>query len=466
MSKAIYVHRSVAEVLAKLVDGWRPRLPSLPTVHSMTWGMLDIQNVVSVDLSQERIRLQCGPPFEPGNRSANGEPLRGVLDGGLSLNVERAFWSSSRGTDSWIEGVYWTLTDPSRDPTLWIAELAGSVPEFGSNLIVRRSLNDESGGHFLLRGAYTYFVVRCAERWFLVVETPDGRQPTRKELFPDFLALQFALGRVLSIDRLLGVDAAGQVIGVVGGRFGRHVGRNSQFEAPVPMWVHDDAWAPTLFDRVSRTYRERPELRLHIPLSAFVDVLADYLVEARYLRLHVALEALAYWLMKAKQQEDAEVVDKPGWRAWVRTHEMEIRRLAKPGFEDLLFNNVKGAHRHPSGKLVALAFHEFGLDLTKEMTDELGNGRGGIVHRAVMFDESQPEVDAYLNRIAVVRTMLVALLSKIVGYRGPIQGWQRTPGHPFEPAPSSWWSPDTQAETEAQYVAVVDESQSARGVPE
>ena len=50
-------------------------------------------------------------------------------------------------------------------------------------------------------------------------------------------------------------------------------------------------------------------------------------------------------------------------------------------------------------------------------------GRGLIVHAAIMFKESQADVDAYLRKNAIVRTMLVALVAKVVGYQGAIIGW-------------------------------------------
>jgi hypothetical protein len=56
-----------------------------------------------------------------------------------------------------------------------------------------------------------------------------------------------------------------------------------------------------------------------------------------------------------------------------------------------------------------------------------------------MFEDSQDSANPYVLRVAIVRTALVALLARIIGYDGEISGWTAQPGRPFEPASEHWW---------------------------
>jgi hypothetical protein len=50
----------------------------------------------------------------------------------------------------------------------------------------------------------------------------------------------------------------------------------------------------------------------------------------------------------------------------------------------------------------------------------------------------------------VVRTMLVAVLAKAVGYGGAVIGWEREPGRPYRTPNSEWWSVDPSVRKAAQ----------------
>lgn len=95
--------------------------------------------------------------------------------------------------------------------------------------------------------------------------------------------------------------------------------------------------------------------------------------------------------------------------------------------------------------------------MTEDMAAELDEeGRGLIVHAAIMFKESQADVDAYLRKNAIVRTMLVALVAKVVGYQGAIIGWNHRPGHAYEEPDTSWWPVDQAVRTAARRMYLVD----------
>ena len=96
-----------------------------------------------------------------------------------------------------------------------------------------------------------------------------------------------------------------------------------------------------------------------------------------------------------------------------------------------------GVYRLSSGRVVPSAFLAFEVTLTPEMTIEL-EGRDVIVHQGIMSpDDFDPKV--VQHRVATIRTLLVALIAKTVGYGGAINGWEVGQlGYPMEP--HAWWT--------------------------
>lgn len=84
------------------------------------------------------------------------------------------------------------------------------------------------------------------------------------------------------------------------------------------------------------------------------------------------------------------------------------------------------------------------------MVQELEDGRGRIVHTAIMYEERQEQLDAYTRPIALVRTMLVALLARVVGYTGAILGWDSDPHRSVQLADSAWWQVDSRTRLRAR----------------
>ena len=284
------------------------------------------------------------------------------------------------------------------------------------------------------------------DRWFLIVDSGQTR-PVRKDIFNDLLALQFVLGTAFYFDVLEGLSDGRQCVARVGGRCGRDHRHRPRTEDVVPTHFVQEHWPAAFFEAISRAYRERPNLRLHIALSFYLDGLASFHVEGRYLLQHVGLEAFAHWLLKEQEGADEPaLVDKPKWKAWLKENKDTIRGLAVPGSEETLYSKVTSIPaRRASSMVVEAAFQRFALAVVPEMADELENGRNVVVHTAVMFEERREDVNDYLMRIAIVRTMLTALLAKVVGYQGAILGWGREYRRPYSEADTSWWTVDPAA---------------------
>ncbi len=345
------------------------------------------------------------------------------------------------------------MSHPNHPTRLWVAAVTGLALRWAKgNLLIQRQVEHDGEGYnettsgYRVAGGYTYYLVNRSDEskdWFIVVDA-GAETPTKTILHRDMLAMQFVLGRPFRFDILYGVDEHGEQVAMLGGSHGRSGRQGQRNDPPVPLELFGPCWVAQCFEAISNTYRQRPELRLHIPLAFYLDAFASHHVEGRYLHLHVALEAFAYWLLE-QQPKDLEVplVDKVKWRAWLKANEGAIKGVATPGMEATLFNNITSVPaRRASSRVVqdAFALEAINLTVTPEMAVELDDeGRGKIVHTAVMFEESQAEVDAYLDRIALVRTMLVGLIARVVGYDGAIAGWTHQPQRAHDEADPTWW---------------------------
>jgi hypothetical protein len=400
--------------------------------------------------------------------SLRNKALEGELADGSRFSAELAYLDIDRAVAR-----YWTLTHPERAPLLWVAALDGlrSLKAAGNLAVIYEEGDGDSQTthrsieHHRFLGAYAYYLVCCADAWFLIVDCGERGPPNREDVYPDMLAMQFVLGRAFFFDALYGLGPDGEVVGAAGGRHGRNHGDEPKEQPPVPLDVLSDHWASYFFEAISRTYRERPKLRLYIALSHYLDALASAHVENRYLVLHVALEAFSYWLLGGNDRPEAPLVDKSRWRAWLKARADEITALAAPGLGTALLNRIRSIpKRAASSRVVEDAFTSVGLTLTDEMVAELDeDGRGRIVHAAIMFEESMADVDRYLRRIALVRTMLVALVARVVGYDGRILGWERSPGRPYDAPDPTWWPVGEQARLAARRIYLADLRSGARG---
>jgi hypothetical protein len=207
---------------------------------------------------------------------------------------------------------------------------------------------------------------------------------------------------------------------------------------------------------VSAAYRNRPELRLYIPVAFYVDALAEHFVQGRYLKLHVALESFAYWVSKVMPPDVPLVADDEKWSAWVAGQRDALRELAGQDQQDALYSMVAGISKSPrTSRLVKRVFATFRSDrsisMTCEMKDELVD-RNLIVHTAEMLrDGIKPAgVDLYLDKIAFVRSLLVGLVGLVADYQGAIVGWQRERGRDYNAAPASWWPVSDEASEAAR----------------
>jgi len=455
LSTSIPVPVHLRDLLLRLAEGWAPEPIVIGAVRTLRFNELDFSHIASsVGLDGDRLVAKLsGGAYDPQVRRLLPFPMEGELEcscaGGVVVHAADIS-SVELGGELTIEFADWRVLAGDA-PSLWLGRVEGATNiGSGGNLIIERARPDGlrlgRAGHLRLSGANIYYLVQSGERsaptWRLLIDTGAG-VPDREFLERDFLILQFVLGRQFRIVELVGVSEDGSTVASLPG-LGTRKNLNRQSAPPVPFernnstWV-DECWAAVLFQRTSVAVMERPEARVAyaLALDSYLDSMTMH-VDADYLRLQVALEAFAYWILRlASHEEKMAVKDAAKWKEWVNGNEAAIRSLASPGSEDSLLNKVMSLGRWSSSRVVQSAFLTFDVKLTREMKDELQK-RNVIVHQGLMTP-GELDADDILRRIALVRTLLVALIARSVGYLGAINGWEIGHlGHALEP--EAWWS--------------------------
>lgn len=456
----IPVPENVRGLLCAIAYGWTPAPMALGRIQQLRYCGEDLSEYAEeISLHGERLKVSVKSPFGQLREFASNSEFEGVLANGtrfkgdmiLDFNQREHFSPTSAHTTLRMEAGQWTILD-SDSPSLWIGRVDGmSKLEFSGNMSIERmtpnGLRLGRTRHFFLSGAYDYFFVQSrvdAEPiWHLVIDTRGAGMPTALVWGRDFRALQFVLGRQMQIAALLGITNDKRTVACASGNKWGHL-EESAFP-PVPIQRNNDSWiqeswVALFFERLSAAWRNRPESdnAFGVALDMYLDAMKHHL-DFDYMRLQIALEAFAYWLLQHDSKEEPKLVkERKAWEKWVKKNKEEIHALASEGFEETLYMNVKNGWRLPSGKVIPTAFEKFGLPLTEEMRREL-HGRNVIVHQGLMAPAGY-DVERDLRRIGLVRTMLVALVAKASGYGGAINGWETGPlGYRLEP-PQDWWS--------------------------
>lgn len=455
LTAPIPVPDAVSNLLLRILEGWSPPMVVPGPITAMRVGGTDCSDMEPrIEISADRLivrlrnahthrRLRELLPFSMDHE------VEGELAGGGKFRAGDIV-RVSLSADLTIDTTTWAVECQDDGPSLWVGWIEGALTvDYGGNLIIERARDDGlrlgRACHFRLSGAYTYYLAQRdsskAATWHIVVDALSGMLD-RDALERDFQVLQFVFGCQLRVPALLRVATDGRTTGATAG-LGTRNNLNPHSVPPVPInrdndGYIDESWATLLFERTSATLLAQPDARtpFWMAIDAYLDGMGRHL-DADYLRVQVGVEAFAYWLLRLANGSERMVVrDKAVWKKWVKENSAAIRALAVEGFEESLYQKVMNVYRLSSGRVVPSAFLEYGLPLTKELVLEL-EGRNDIVHQGLMAPEGYDE-GRELRRIAMIRTLLVALVSKAVRYDGAINGWDVGKfGYPL--VPSEWW---------------------------
>ena len=467
--------KSVDGLLQKIATDWCPKPIAVQPIADLTWGEVPMPGAESAQVAVHdgKCRLLLTGPTHPVFRGGvmkatatpfNGAPLRGRLADGRLFEAKHGYWTRDAGPRVTLLANDWCVRREEGPPCLWVAGIEGTGSlenEFEGNLCIYTPTS-ASAGHLRLQGKYSYYVLhrerkeQCPEwwrepvdkyEWFLAIhpeKSPSAVDAGEARI--DFLILQVVLGRPLKIENLYGLNEAGEVVAIASGNYGT-VQVRTKPEVVVPRLLTADPWVPLFFELLARAWRQRPGVRFYVPLQYYLDSLTDHM-EGSYTSLQVALEAFAYEVRTA-QTRDPLVADSGRWTDWVASVEDHVRTLAAEGKADKLIRKLKSSTpQPPAGEVVEEAFEQFQIPFTDAMSVEI-RGRHKAVHAATMFKGAPAEIDVerQAHRLALLRSMLVALVAKVVGYSGPIVGWERNETRRWGPPPPTWWPPAEAAQT-------------------
>jgi hypothetical protein len=299
----------------------------------------------------------------------------------------------------------------------------------------------------------------------LFVDTKDKGVPDRDAVVRDLLTMQFIHARPLRVDVLRGAGENGELLpAFVGSSFGDYELREMFAHEPiVPDGRH--CWADPAFARLApRVRQEPPGVRLAMEYFLYSFRAAP---DDAYLKLTVALEGLAIEILRSfgAQAGVTTVLDDKEWivgdikkwrdtlkllkrspeyKAWKkllcdRWPEIRLHALATPIDWSSSLENSLGVGNDvgllPAGRRVEAAFRSLGLEFDQRMKAEAARWHTarhtGIAKRA--------DGASLAERLAVLRTMLVALLLRSVGYEGSVIGYEQDARGSWCSADPEWW---------------------------
>lgn len=446
------VRDAVARLLIKLSDGWGPKEITQPLlVKQLVWGEHDLSRVAKelTAVDGPCLHVLCGgdgytqeDPDLAGIlcKTLQNKSITGTLECGYQFSAEFATLKDRQMIftvgqtphySTIIAGMQWILQ--KEDPVFWIGKLEGPTHEaLPGNLAIYAK--NGTCTNFRLQGLYTYYLLQHKGNWRLVIDNPDRKRLNKEGLEADFLALEFVFGRQLKLHLLDGINEQGELVARSGGFYGVENPSNHS-ELPVPILRNQEV---LFFEAISKALKEQPGVRLNIPLVTYLDALTGHL-DIAYMRLQIALEAFAFWVLKSKGDAKERLVeDLKEWEKWVRNHKTDIYKHARKGIDDAtskkladdFYIKVKTAGKHASGVRTAEAFALFGLETTEAMDEEISL-RNPVVHKMMMVD-GEYDIHRESARVGMVRALLVALVAKVVGYQGDIGGSKYLDG-------GKWW---------------------------
>lgn len=455
-------------------------LAPLPPVVGGTWGGLDLTGlwgpltVVGPDIEWEIAPVHgtdATPKLATIRRFVNERALLLLADG-RRLSVGSGGWTKWHVRPQLGFGHVgafssWNIEGPT--PARWVGPLRGFRLSRG-NLKVAASPTHFSWRGVRLEGNYTWHVVRPigpdeADDAFVAVIEPSPTGPTSFDpwlLGIDFRALELTYGTPLQLDTLVALDEPGNVIGGAGPGLGGER-RRAVSDGPV---TARGSWEPVLFRRLAHATRE-DELPWGVACAAVLDAGTDSTIDGAYLKLHVALEGFAAALLKNGRGRAASgdtplrllVHDKEAWKKWLQECEPSLRTFAVDE-ESLtkLRGKLQQAIQPPSSATVAdaLARLEPPLIVCPRVLAELRDRNIPAHHGTMNRPGADYDVERDVERVDVLRTLMVALLARACGYDGPIVGWDRSKDEAWKPTPS-WWPPPSPATVEEAAVTFAHE---------
>lgn len=420
----IKIEEQTACGLYRLSRGWTP--PSTPprVVVELRWGGTKLDFFARrILLDEDGLRIEC-EIHDPDPASIdvlrgelNEHPIAGRCEDGTLFSARDAF-ITARGRDQSPEDHVRRVTISCRDwiirrhrprARLWAGAIDVELPPRGrGNLHFTSSRDLEHGEHYRFDGRdYAYYLIWSGQghdkRWTLAVDLQKAPEPEHGLLRDEVKLIAASLGCPFHVSRLYGLDKRGNPVSVLGSNLGARPAMRPRVAAPVPNDRGEADWTPPFFSKASAC-------------------LARQDAGAAGLR-----RAVAHFLraLDGPSEDDCAIHMLLGAILAAR---MVLEDEASP----LAGREPRSAARLRGADLIRAALSRSGLEMTNEMRE--------AVTAAARELDGEAGSGATEERNAFLRTILVALVSKAIGYGGPIREWEKETGRPmYRPADPSWW---------------------------
>ncbi len=184
--------------------------------------------------------------------------------------------------------------------------------------------------------------------------------------------------------------------------------------------------------------------------AVYLDSLPARL-DTGYLLVQVALEGFCKAFSESSGKSPS-LVRKKEWRAFIDEHETELRGFGidTDSADQFLEKLRNEAPRLRTSRLVENTFRSMGIELPEEVCLEIRE-RDKVAHLFVMSPETKRDWRKDVIRLDMIPTLLIAAMSNVIGYEGPIAGWEKDR---FNGATSpAWWSAKDDALAHTMFLA-------------
>lgn len=444
-----------ASWLGRLDRRWTPPSLRRRRLKELHWGDLDLSDAeiwLTIDQKRWTLSVQAvGREFISLSRSdvQHGKALSGRTDDGFIFSAKHGFATGVRNFETLtLEGIYCLLLTTAQPARLWVGELDCKIPHTTDNLVVVvRGINGRSTrmrcGLRLQGNKYTYFIVPRTEgaRCGVLLDLAGDPAPEFSTLDDDLRSMEVALGQPVQIDVLYAYDDAERLLGYSDADIRRKSSsygqREKSADSPVPTFLSRIAWVAPFFTSLSQAFGRHDSTALKGAMLSYVESVGDSTIDERYIRLHLAIGALAHAVLQEQSPDALKIVrDGDKWRDWLMTQQGVLAQHAFPQAVDDLMASLIRAGRPDPDLLIRRALEYLDLPLLPELKEELDH-RDTAIEAGIMGGDFANDLEAMVRRVQILRVILVALLARWIGYDGALNGWARDRSNVYQPA--AWW---------------------------
>ncbi|MGK4000727.1 hypothetical protein [Sorangium sp. So ce1024] len=383
--------------------------------------------------------------------------LSGRCQDGSTFSARVAFVKSlERKTRRLVGAVLscdeWAIERPTARLLLWVGVTDAELPPRQGNLRLSRG-RELAADHYRFQGqSGTCYLIRCEPRlearWLFALEPRSAEIPDLDALGRDLMTIAFCFGHPFRVGLLLGLGEDGDLAGAFRTGAGEPSARRLRRDPPVPQRATDPPWPAALFEAISGHLARggaREAALTAAAMKRYLEALHEPSTEGRALKLLQGARAAATAVLGEKRASEAE---RKRWEDWLSQNRALLEAHAGGPPTDELLDALRRPARDRASGVIRSALSWVDPRVLREMEAALASAE------ASLFGEG-PEPGPDERSTAILRTLLVALVARAVGYRGPISGWERPASRrSYDPA-SSWWPVDGSAADRVEPVTAV-----------